>query len=166
MIITPVLVVFLVIVFVLLFLFLKTVDKRNWLVFIISLVLTPIVYFYVVYPFINIVSSYHHQKYFDAEAWEEKPALRYEMIDSTIETDTLIGLTKPQVKSLLGEAEWLTWNDAIKAHNPDRWNYGLGIEPGAFTEEKSNVEILFENGKVSALRPYTEPITFETIEDK
>ncbi len=96
MIITPLLVVFMSVVFILLFLFLNTVDKRKWLTILISLVLTPMVYFYLFYPFINILSSYHHQKYFDSDAWKEKPALRYEMIDYTISSDTLMGFQKQQ----------------------------------------------------------------------
>ncbi len=86
MIITPLFVIFLIIVFVLLFLFLNTVDKRKWLSALISVVLTPFVYFFMFYPFLNIISSYHHQKYFDSEAWIDQPALRYEMINSTIKT--------------------------------------------------------------------------------
>ncbi len=164
MIITPIMVILMVIVFVLLFLFLKTIDKRKWLVFLIALVLTPLVYFYVAYPFINIVSTYHHQKYFDAEAWVEKPALRYEMIDHTISSDTLIDISKFEVEKLLGKAEWLTWDDVAKAHNNNKWNYGLGIEPGAFTDEKSNVEITFKNNIVKSIRTYKEAISFDIDE--
>lgn len=161
MIITPLLVIFLLIVFVLLFLFLNTVDKRKWLSALISLVLTPFVFFFMFYPFLNIISNYHHQKYFDSEAWIENPALRYEMIDSTIESDTLIGTSKEKITTLLGEAEWLTWNDAKKAHDNNKWNYGLGIEPGAFTDKKDCVEITFQNNKVIALKTYEEDITYE-----
>jgi len=161
MIITPLLVIFLLIVFVLLFLFLNTVDDRKWLTILISVLLTPLVYFYIFYPFINIISNYHHQKYFNAEAWIEKPALRYEMIDSTIDSDTLIGISKSRAQELLGKPEWLSWDDNKKAHNDNLWNYGLGIEPGAFTEEKSNVEIQFRNDKIVNLRPYTEAIVYE-----
>lgn len=161
MIITPFLVIFLVVVFVLLFLFLNTVDKRKWLSVLISLVLTPFVYFYMFYPFVNILSSYHHQKYFDSEAWTEKPSLRYEMIDSTIESDTLLGASREKVEALLGKHEWLSWNDATKSHNEDKWNYALGIEPGAFNDKKECVEITFKQDKVIALRPYQEEITYE-----
>lgn len=165
MIITPLLIVFLVIVFVLLFLFLNTVDKRKWLSALISLVLTPFVYFFMFYPFLNIVSSYHHQKYFDSEAWIEQPALRYEMIDSTIKTDTLIGVTDEAIEHLLGQAEWLTWDETKKAHDSSRWNYGLGIAPGAFNSERACVEIKFKNHKVIALQPYNEEITFDNEEE-
>ncbi|WP_232817864.1 hypothetical protein [Winogradskyella tangerina] len=155
-----------IIVFVLLFLFLNTVDKRKWLTAIISLVLTPFVYFYMFYPFINIVSNYHHQKYFDSEAWIEKPALRYEMIDETIASDTLVGLSKQKVNELLGNYEWLSWDDAKKAHDDNKWNYGLGIEPGAFNDDKECVEITFENDKVVSLKSYQEKITYETKDEE
>ena len=164
MIITLVLVIAMLVVFVLLFLFLNTVDKRKWLTILISLVLTPFAYFYLVYPFMNIVSSYHHQKYFNAEAWAEKPALRYELIDHTIESDTLIGLSKVEVEGLLGKHEWLSWDDVKKQHDENRWNYGLGIEPGAFNDQKDNVEITFKADTVFALRTYKEPITFDAEE--
>lgn len=164
MIITPFLVIFMIVVFVLLFLFLNTVDKRKWLSGLISLILTPIVYFYLFYPFVNIVSNYHHQKYFDSEAWIEKPALRYEMIDSTIKSDTLIGVTKEDLTNLLGTYEWLSWDDTIKDFDLNKWNYGLGIEPGAFNDERECVEIQFENNKVKILNHYQEEITYESNE--
>ena len=161
MIITPSLVIFMVVVFVLLFLFLNTVDKRKWLSALISLVLTPFVYFFMFYPFVNILSNYHHQKYFDSEAWIEKPSLRYEMIDSTIKSDTLIGASKSEITNLLGKEEWLSWDDALKAHDTNKWNYALGIEPGAFNGKKECVEITFKDDKVVSLKSYQEKITFE-----
>ena len=166
MIITPFLVIAMIVVFVLLFLFLNTVDSRKWLTALISIVLTPIVYFYLFYPFINIISSYHHQKYFKSSTWKEKPSLRYELIDHTIESDTLIGLSKSSVESLLGTYEWLSWNDSLKQHDSDKWNYGLGIEPGAFNDQKDNVEITFKNGKVITLKTYQEPILFDAKENE
>ena len=161
MIITPFLVIFMIVVFILLFLFLNTVDHRKWLTGLISLVLTPFVYFFMFYPFVNIISSYHHQKYFDSEAWTEKPSLRYEMIDSTIESDTLIGTSKETIASLLGKYEWLSYNNATKSHDQDKWNYGLGIEPGAFNGQKECVEITFKDEKVSKLKHYQLEITYE-----
>ncbi len=165
MIITPLLVIFMLVVFILLFLFLNTVDKRKWLTVLISIILTPFVYFYMFYPFINIVSNYHHQKYFNSEAWIENPSLRYEMIDNTIKSDTLIGISKDKIKALLGKYEWLSWNDAEKNHDPSKWNYALGIEPGAFNNEKECVEIIFKNDKVVDLEHYQEEITFENEEE-
>ena len=161
MIITPFLVIFMLLVFVLVFLFLNTVDNRKWLSALISLVLTPFVYFYVFYPFINILSSYHHQKYFDSSAWIEKPSLRYEMISSTIKSDTLIGLSKSTMESLIGTHEWLSWDDVRKAHDTNKWNYALGIKPGAFNSNEECVEIEFKNDTVIALNPYQKEIKFD-----
>ena len=165
MIITPALVVFMVVVFLLLFLFFNTVDRRKWLTALISLVLTPFVYFYAFYPFINIISNYHHQKYFNSEAWMEKPALRYEMIDNIHESDTLIGLSKSEITNLLGKYEWLSWDDSKKVHDDDRWNYGLGIEPGAFNDQKECVELQFKDDQLFQLRTYQEELTFESKDE-
>jgi hypothetical protein len=165
MIITPLLVIFMAVVFVLLFLFLNTVDQRKWLSALISLVLTPFVYFYLFYPFVNILSNYHHQKYFDSVAWIENPNLRYEMIDSTRYSDTLIGFSKSEIEASLGTFEWLTWDDAKKAHDPNKWNYGLGIEPGAFNDKKECVEIIFNKDNVTEIRQFQEEITFENEEE-
>lgn len=161
MIITPFLVILMAIVFVLLFLFLNTVDKRKWLSVLISIILTPFVYFYLFYPFVNILSNYHHQKYFDTEAWTENPSLRYEMIDHTVTSDTLIGSSKETITKLLGKEEWLSWDEAKKTHDTNKWNYALGIEPGAFNANKESLEIIFKDDKVVALRPYQEEIKYE-----
>ena len=150
-----------IIVFVLLFLFLNTVDKRKWLTALIGLVLTPLVYFYMFYPFVNIVSNYHHQKYFNSKAWIEKPDLRYEMINETIASDTLIGLSKNTISKLLGKYEWLSWDNSKKVHDDNRWNYALGTEPGAFNDQKECVEITFENDEAISINHYQEKITFE-----
>jgi hypothetical protein len=165
MIITPLLVVFMVIVFILLFLFFNTIDRRKWLTFLVSLVLTPIVYFYVFYPFLNIISSFHHQKHFDARAWSEEPALRYEMVDDMMASDTLIGLSKSDIEKRLGRFEWLTWDETLKKHDSARWNYGLGIEPGAFNNKKESLEIIFKNDSVVQLAPYQQKISYDTSEE-
>ncbi|MGC1472948.1 MAG: hypothetical protein WA775_10175 [Psychroserpens sp.] len=158
MIITVPLVVFMSITFVLVFLFVKTIDPRKWLTFLVSLALTPVVYFYAVYPMINIFSSYHHQKHFSAEVWKAKPALRYELSDDMITSEILLGMTKNDIKAQLGAYEWLSWNDAEKKHNENRWNYSLGIEPGAFNQKKQCIELQFSDQKVTKVKPYKEDI--------
>lgn len=162
MIITVSLVVFMSIVFVLTYLFVRTIDKRKWLTLLVSIVLTPIIYFYVFYPMINIFSNYHHQKYFSSELWIEKPALRYELADHMIVSEMLLGKSKSEVESLLGKAEWLTWDEAAKSHDNNRWNYSLGIEPGAFNEEKECIELVFNEDKLEKIKSYKELIEFES----
>lgn len=161
MIITTSLVLTALLVFVLVFLFVNTIDKRKWLTLIISIVLTPVVYFYVFYPMLNIFSSYHHQKYFNSEAWKETPSLRYEMSDDLINSRVLVGQTQEKVETLLGTYEWLSWNEALKNHDLNQWNFSMGIEPGAFNEDKEILKVNFNNGKVSTVETYKEALTFD-----
>ena len=161
MIITPWLVVFNSVVFVLVFLFVNTIDKRKWLTILVSLVITPIIYFYAFYPFVNIFSNYHHQKYFNTEAWIEKPALRYEMSDDLLSSETLIGKSKSQITELLGKAEWLAWNNQEKSHDKNIWNYSLGIEPGAFNTNKECLQLHFKNDTVTEAKTYLEELKFD-----
>ena len=158
MIITIPLIIMMCVVFVLVFLFVRTIDKRKWLTFLVSLVLTPFIYFYGVYPMVNIFSNYHHQKYFSSELWIEKPSLRYELSDDLIASEMLIGKTKTEVESLLETYEWLSWDETKKDHNTNKWNYSLGIEPGAFNTEKECIEIVFKNDKVTRVNSFKEPL--------
>ena len=164
MVITPLVVIFNLTIFVLVFLFVKTIDKRKWLSVLVSLVLTPLVYFYVFYPILNIFSSYHHQKYFNSEVWIEKPSLRFEMTENILKSDTLIGKTKPEIQKLLGTYEWLSWNDTIKNHDENLWNYALGLKPGALNNKKECMTIVFKDGKVLDIETYNEEITFDAKE--
>ncbi|KJD36146.1 hypothetical protein PW52_05935 [Tamlana sedimentorum] len=161
MIITPLFVFFLVIVFALVWLFINTIDNRKWLTFIVSLVLTPIVYFYIFYPFINIFVSYHHEKYFNANAWENKPALRYEMSNYIVNDSIFIGKSKTDVEQALGKAEWFSWDDYIKANSPEMWNYNLGFKPGALNQMQECLELVFKNNRVVSVKQYQLEQSFE-----
>ena len=161
MIITPLFVVLLVIVFILVWLFINTIDKRKWLTFLISLVLAPIVYFYLFYPMLNIFSSYHHQKYFNTEAWNEKPALRYEMIGNIVDESLFTGKTKSEIEILLGKSEWFGWDESIQANSPEKWNYNLGFKPGAFNKMQECVEFSFINNRVNTIKQYQLKQKFE-----
>lgn len=154
MIITPIFVIFLIIVFVLVFLFVNTIDDRKWITIPVSLILTPFIYFYAFYPMINIFSSYHHQKYFNAKVWHKQPSFRYEMYDNIQETDTLIGLSKSTIRELLGDYEWLTWDDIKDGYDENSWNYGIGIHPGAFNTKSEAMQLVFENDKVSKVNTF------------
>lgn len=164
MIITIPLVLIMGITFVLVFLFVKTIDKRIWLTFIVSLIITPFIYFYAVYPMINIFSNYHHEKQFSSDVWQDKPALRYELSTDMIASEILMGQSKTTIELLLGTHEWLSWNDLKKDYDINKWNYGLGLEPGAFNTEKECLELVFKNNKVVDLRVYKEEIKLNAKE--
>ncbi len=161
MIITPSVVIFNIVIFILVYLFVRTIDKRKWLNIVVSLVLTPIVYFFVFYPILNIFSSYHHQKHFSTELWLEKPVMRYEMTNDIVKSNTLIGKTKPEIQHLLGSYEWLSWNDTIKDFDNNFWNYSLGIKPGAMNTKKECLTVIFKDDKVANIETYNEEITYE-----
>lgn len=160
MIITPKFIIFLIIVFILVWLFTNTIDKRKWVSLLISLVLTPIAYFFVFYPILNIFSSYHHEKYFDSEAWKKTPAFRYEMANH-VKSELLTAKSKEEVELLLGEPEWLGWDDSIKANSPDLWNYNLGFKPGALNDMQECIEIEFKNNIITRIKQYQLEKTFE-----
>ncbi|WP_396601481.1 hypothetical protein [Algibacter sp. R77976] len=161
MIVTPLFVIFLVVVFILVWLFVNTIDKRKWLTFIVSLAITPVVYFYMFYPMLNIFSSYHHEKYFDAVAWEDKPQLRYEMANKILIDSLLIGKNKKEVESLLGKPEWFGWDETLKANSQKKWNYNLGFKPGAFNNMQECLELQFNNNTVESIKPYQLEKKFE-----
>lgn len=164
MIITPVFVILFSIVFIFIWLFSRTIDKRKWVVFLITIVLTPIIYFYVFYPFINIFSNYHHKKYFESSSWKEKPALRYEMSGHFIQESLFLNKNKTEIEKLLGKSEWFGWDDSIKANSPDKWNYNLGYKPGAFNMNKECLEITFKNNIAYNVKQYQLEQTFEEKE--
>jgi len=161
MIVTPLLVIFLVVVFIGIWLFVNTIDKRKWITFLVSLVLTPVVYFYMFYPMINIFSSYHHEKHFSTKAWEENPQLRYEMANQILADSLLIGHSKNDVEALLGKPEWLSWDDTLKVNSQNKWNYNLGFKPGAFNNMQECLELQFIYNKVKSIKPYQLEKTFE-----
>lgn len=161
MIITPSVVIFNIVILVLTYVFVRTIDKRKWLNIVVSLVLTPIVYFFVFYPILNIFSSYHHQKYFSSENWQDKPILRYEMTNDIIASNTLTGKSKAEIQQLLGTYEWLSWNDSIKDYDSNSWNYSLGIKPGAMNTKKEIMTVIFKDDKVADIETYNEEITYE-----
>ncbi|WP_245577730.1 hypothetical protein [Gelidibacter mesophilus] len=142
----------------------KTIDDRKWITIPLSLILTPFLYFYAFYPLLNIFSSYHHQKYFDSELWHKEPSFRYEMYDNIQETDTFIGKSKATMKDLLGTREWLTWDDAKDDFDENRWNYGIGILPGAFNSKSEAIEVVFKDDKV--IKVNTLQVTLKTNDKK
>jgi len=159
---TPVLIISCIAIVVLLYLFINTIDdSKKWLNTIIAILITPLMYFYIWYPISTIFLPYHHHKQFNSTQWNEKPGLRYEMIDNMIETDFLIGKSKEEVAKLLGKVQWLSWNEAKKGFDPNVWNYGLGLIPGAFEDIKEDAEITFKNNKVTLVKLSQADYTFE-----
>jgi len=159
---TPTLIISCIIIVVVLYLFLNTIDNnKKWLNMLLAIIITPLMYFYIWYPISTIFLPYHHHKQFESKAWNEKPGLRYEMIDQMINDNFLIGKSKEEVSNLLGKVQWLSWNKTTNDFDPNVWNYGLGLIPGAFKNIKEDVEITFKNDKVSLIKLSQSEYSFE-----
>ena len=161
MILTPSFIVLFSLVFLAVWLFARTIDKRLWVSLLIGIVLAPIFYFYVFYPFINIFIDFHHEKHFNSLDWKDKPALRYEMSDEIIEDSIFVGKEKNTVQSMLGESEWYGWDDSLKMNSENKWNYNLGFKPGAFNMNQECLELNFKNEVVVEVRQYQLEKSFE-----
>ncbi len=161
MVITPILIISLIVVFIIAWLFIKTIGNNKWISLLITLVATPLLYFYLFYPLLNIFSSFHHQKYFNADNWAEYPELRFEMMDQLNNNNQLIGKTKSEIKSEFGAPEWLGWDDATKSNTKDQWNYNMGFKPGAFNDQQECIEFQFKNDTIVAVKTYKLEKNFE-----
>ncbi|MGB6269588.1 MAG: hypothetical protein WBF67_11335 [Olleya sp.] len=150
-----------IVVFILAWLFIKTIGNNKWVSLLISIIITPLLYFYLFYPMLNIFTSYHHQKYFNAENWAEFPELRYEMLDQLNNKNQLIGKTKFEIEDDLGKPEWFGWDDSIKANSKNQWNYNLGFKPGAFNNQQECLELQFKDNTVVAVKTYQLEKEFE-----
>lgn len=162
MIITPLFIFLIFLVFIPTFLFIRTIDNRKWLTLLISIIITPIIYFYVFYPMLNIFSSYHHEKYFNQRTWHEYPELRYEMRNDMINSKQFIGKSKNEISNALGEYEWLSWDYKLNQADDNIWNYSIGMKPGAFNENKEIISLKFENGKLKEITTQTEKIQYDS----
>ncbi|WP_397362998.1 hypothetical protein [Olleya sp. R77988] len=161
MVITFGLVLSFIIVFILAWLFIKTIGNNKWISLLVSIVATPLLYFWVFYPMLNIFSSYHHQKHFNAENWAEFPELRFEMMDQLNNNNQLIGKTKQEIEADFGKPEWFGWDEVIKANSKEQWNYNLGFKPGAFNNQQECLEVQFKNDTVAKIKTYKMEKDFE-----
>lgn len=161
MVITAGLIISFIIVFALAWLFIKTIGDNKWISLLVSIIATPILYFYLFYPMLNIFSSYHHQKHFDTENWAKFPQLRYEMLDQLNNNNQLIGLTKKEITAKFGTVEWFGWDAATQANSKEQWCYNLGFKPGAFNNLQECLELKFKNNTVVAVKNYQLEKEFE-----
>ncbi|WP_422107011.1 outer membrane protein assembly factor BamE domain-containing protein [Winogradskyella sp.] len=79
---------------------------------------------------------------FDKQRWKNQPDSRYQMIDDLIESQLLMGTTKAQVISLLGEPTSSSQTDK------DSFIYNIGDPPSFFNSRKEHLLIIFVDQKV------------------
>jgi hypothetical protein len=87
-----------------------------------------------------MIINYYPHRDFNKQQWLKNKETRYEYSKDIIESNILIGKTKAQVISILG--------DAGNLNTDDTWYYGLGYKPELFNIDPSSLAINFKNGKV------------------
>ena len=89
---------------------------------------------------VNTICYGIKKKSFTSVLWENKPEKRYELVDSLIKKEILIGLTKFEVIDTLG----YEFNDM----NSNKWVYLIGYQPGIRPFQKMKLVLVFMNNMV------------------
>jgi hypothetical protein len=87
--------------------------------------------------------NYYPKHSFNHNDWMGNKDERYELSDDIINSKVLIGKTKSDIRTLLG-------NEGNQ-DNLDEWTYYLGIKPEILNIDPSALIIYFEKGKVTRI---------------
>ena len=118
---------------------------RNPLLWLTTLFVTPAVYvglFFIWFAF----ETYYPERDFDKEKWTENVEKRYEYADDLVDNEKLIGLSRKEIKEMLGEPEYESENSMT---------YYIGFSPRhLFGIDPDYLEIDFKDGKARDTRIY------------
>ena len=107
---------------------------------------TPVIYVGLIFTWISI-ETYYPKRDFDKEKWAINIEKRYEYADDLVDNEKLIGLSKQEIKEILGEPESETENSMT---------YYLGFSPRHFIGiDPDYLEINFKDNKAKTTRIYT-----------
>ena len=87
-----------------------------------SIVLTPVIYFGSLFTWFSIAASYEAQE-FDKNTWQKNEESRYVFVDDLVEGEKLIGLSRDELESMLGKADY---------EDDSTMTYYLGYSPGVY----------------------------------
>ncbi|SHG95633.1 hypothetical protein [Winogradskyella jejuensis] len=110
---------------------LKRKDQIGFTFFLAFVISTSLIWFF--------------EERFNQEIWHTTPEKRYEMLDDILENKFLVGKTKTEVISILGEP------DKNLISEGDFFVYDLGKPPSFFDSEPQYLLVTFENEKVVKL---------------
>jgi amino acid transporter len=120
-------------------------NFKNPILWITTIVLTPLIYIGLIFLWITIATHYP-QRDFNQEKWIKDKETRYEYADDLVDNENLIGQTKAQILELLGEPDYETEMTIT---------YCIGFSPRHFIGiDPDWLEIEFINGKASKVRIY------------
>ncbi|MBK6475165.1 MAG: hypothetical protein IPF95_10725 [Flavobacteriales bacterium] len=119
---------------------------RNPFLWLTTFFATPVIYVALIFTWISI-ETYYPERNFDKVAWTENAEKRFEYADDLVDNHKLIGLTKTEIKELLGEP----YNE-----NGNLMTYYLGFSKRQFIGiDPDWLEIRFEHHKAIDTRIYT-----------
>lgn len=118
----------------------KDSRARHLTTWLVTIVLTPVIYIGIILAWIAF-ATYYPERDFDKEKWKADIEKRYEMTDDLVDNGKLIGKTKEEIKELLGQEDV----------NSDStlWTYYIGFKPSIIGIDPDVLEVEFKNDKVS-----------------
>jgi len=114
-------------------------QNRKYIAIIPAVILSPIVYIGLIIIWI-CYASYYPQETFSKEKWNANVEKRYSMSRNIIKSDMLIGKTKEEIVTLLG--------DDYHEYSKDHIGYYLGFVPKIMGIDPDILDIYFEENKV------------------
>ena len=115
-------------------------EKNRWLItFLITLLVSPVMYILSIMIWMFSISYYPSQD-FDKQQWSTEKHERFKMSEDIIESKLLIGKSKIEVIEILG--------DDFYTYDINHIAYDIGHVPGFFNIDPDVLDIYFENGKV------------------
>jgi hypothetical protein len=114
-------------------------KNRKFLAIIPTILLSPILFGGIIQLWIFSI-SYYPKTDFNKQEWASNKEERYKMSNDIMESNLLIGKTKDEVITLMG-------NDFYK-YDDNHIAYDLGFVPGLFKIDPDVLDIYFKNGKV------------------
>ena len=90
-----------------------------------------------VWNFIFFAFSYHPTYRFDQNKWSSEIEERYKISEDIIESEMLIGKTREEVISVLG--------DDYYSYSDDHIGYNIGLKPGILNIDPHVLDVYFEN---------------------
>lgn len=114
-------------------------KNRKFLAIIPAILLSPILFGGIILLWIFSI-SYYPKTDFNKQEWASNKEERYKMSNDIMESNLLIGKTKDEVITLMG-------NDFYK-YDDNHIAYDLGFVPGLFKIDPDVLDIYFKNGKV------------------
>jgi len=120
------------------------VFKRKIAIWVSTILLTPIIYYYSILLFLAIL-FYSPNNTFDKVEWSKDKEKRYELSKDILESQLLIGKSKLEVIEILGIESNCKENDV--------WSFYLGVKPGLGIDPDF-LHITFKDGKVINAKQY------------